>query len=349
MSAAIRFEPGSGKIMSTQSLQFVSSEAIARVMSWDEIIARLRHAYSLPHAQTMSPPRTVARDAGLWLRTLTAVPPGARYMGAKLFGIGRRRTLQYVIVLIAQETGEIAGFVDANLITAYRTAATSAVAVDVLAKPDSDALGLLGSGAEAQSHLRAIARVRRLKKVKVFSPTPERRETFAERFSAELAVDCVAVTSAEEAVFGSDIVVAAARSRNEEPILFGRWLRPGMLAVSIGSTLPEQREIDSSVVKSCDLIVCDVVDEVINETGDMLAAVREGVEFKSKIVSLNHLLSGIGGARSAATMPLFKSVGSALQDLAVAELAFDKACAQGLSTPLPMAFLTKGRGLRDTR
>ena len=334
--------------MGARSPHFVSGEAIERVMSWEDIIARLRQTYSSPHTDAINPPRTIARDTGLWLRTLTAVPPGARYMGAKLFGSGRRRTLEYVIVLIEQDTGEIAGFLDANLITACRTAATSAVAVDLLANPDAGVLGLLGSGAEAQSHVRALARVRRLKKVKVFSPNPERRETFAECFTAELAVECRAVKSAQEAVADADIVVAAARSRNEEPILFGDWLRRGTLVVSIGSTLPEQREIDSSVVKRCDLLVCDVVDEVINETGDMRAAARDGVEFKSKVVSLNHILSRDGADRvSIAAMPLFKSVGSALQDLAVAELAFDKAVSRGLSTPLPMAFLTKGRGLRE--
>jgi ornithine cyclodeaminase/alanine dehydrogenase len=333
--------------MGTQSPHFVSSEAVERVISWDEVIAQVRKAYSVPHSDAVSPPRTVARDAGLWLRTLTAVPPGARYMGAKLFGIGRRRTLQYVVVLIDQETGEVAGFVDANAITAYRTAATSAVAVDLLAQSGPQALGMLGSGAEAQSHLRAIARVRRLSQVNVFSPTPEKREAFAQRFTQELGVACRAVSSAEEAVSGSDIVVAAARSRNEEPILFGRWLRPGMVVVSIGSTLPEQREIGTSVVEACDLVVCDVVDEVTTETGDMLAAIRDGVEFKSKIVSLNQLLSQTAGGRpTKPRMPLFKSVGSALQDLAVAELVFNKACTQGIATPLPIAFQTKGRGLR---
>jgi ornithine cyclodeaminase/alanine dehydrogenase len=334
--------------MPEQSPHFVSSDVVERVISWDDVIAQIRKAYSVPHAESVSPPRTVARDAGQWLRTLTAVPPGARYMGAKLFGIGRRRTLQYVVVLIEQETGEIAGFVDANLITAYRTAATSAVAVDLLAGTGPQVMGLLGSGAEAQSHLRAIARVRNLKTVHVFSPTPEKREAFAQRFTQELGVECRAVSSAEEAVAGSDIVVAAARSRNEEPILFGRWLRPGMLVVSIGSTLPEQREIDSSVVAACDLIVCDVVDEVIAETGDMLATVRDGIEFKSKIVSLNQLVSSPKMDRAAKpSLPLFKSVGSALQDLAVAELVFDKACTQGLATSLPIRFLTKGRGLRE--
>jgi alanine dehydrogenase len=323
---------------------FVSNEAVERVLEWDEVIARLRHAYSLPHAESVSPPRTVARHDGLWLRTLSAVPPGARYMGAKLFGIGRQRTLEYAVVLIEQETGKIAGFVDANLITAYRTAATSAVAVDLLAKPDAQVLGLLGSGAEAQSHLRAVARVRKLKKVQIFSPTPERRKAFAERSAIELGIECVPMNSAEQAVSGSDIVVAAARSRNEQPILYGRWLEAGMLAVSIGSTLPEQREIDTSVVACCDLIVCDVLDEVAHETGDMLEAARDKIEFKSKLVSLNQLVSGQATARAAtAVLPLFKSVGSAIQDLAVAELALEKAAAAGLATPLPMRFLTKGR------
>src|SRR5262245_62156784 len=135
--------------MSARVPHFVSHDVVERVLDWDDVIARLRRAYSLPHAAAVSPPRTVARHDGLWLRTQSAVPPGARYMGAKLFGLGRQRTLEYAVVLIEQETGKIAGFVDANLITAYRTAATSAVAVDLLAKRDAKVLGLLGSGAEA--------------------------------------------------------------------------------------------------------------------------------------------------------------------------------------------------------
>src|SRR5262249_20138365 len=156
--------------MDTRTPHFVSHEAVATTLVWDEVIDRVRRAYSAPHADDVSPPRSVARHEGLWLRTLSAVPPGARYMGAKRIGIGRPRTLEYGAVLIEKETGRIAGFVDANLITAYRTAATSAVAVDLLAKPQAKVLGLLGSGAEAQSHLRAIASIRKLARIQVFSP-----------------------------------------------------------------------------------------------------------------------------------------------------------------------------------
>jgi ornithine cyclodeaminase/alanine dehydrogenase len=324
--------------------RFVSAEAVRRVLDWDDVIARLKHAYSQPQSAHASPPRVVARDKGIWLRSLTAVPPGGRHMGSKLFGIGRQRGLEYVVVLIDQETGRMAGFVDANPITAYRTAATSAVAVDRLAPAHAGTVGLLGSGDEARTHIRAVARVRKLRAVKVFSPTPANREAFAAKVEADRGIACQAVGSAEEAVGDNEIVIAAARSRNEEPILFGRMLKPGMTVVSVGSTLPEQREIDPSVVDTCDLIVCDMVDEVVHETGDMIAAAQQKIAFDHKLLSLGQLMSDT--TPRTARIPLFKSVGAALQDIVTAELALEKAIAQGLAVDLPIAFETKGNAAR---
>jgi ornithine cyclodeaminase/alanine dehydrogenase len=327
----------------TLSPAFVSAAATERVLAWPDIVARLRQAYAEPHGPAVSPPRTLARGNGNWLRTLTAVPPGARFMGAKIFGLGRRPSVEYVIALFEQETGRIAGFVDAHYVTAYRTGATSAVAVDRLAPPDAAAIGMLGSGLEARSHLRALAAVRPIESVKVFSPTAANRDGFAAAFEKELGVRCTPVASAEAAVAESTIVVAAARSRDESPILLGKWLRRGMLTVSIGSTIPEQREIDPAVVDACDLIVCDNVEEVVHETGDMIAAKKAGIRFDHKLASLNDLAAGrIDDKVAAAHLPMFKSVGAAIQDVIVAELAFEKAVAQGLATALPIEFLTKG-------
>jgi ornithine cyclodeaminase/alanine dehydrogenase-like protein (mu-crystallin family) len=137
-------------------------------------------------------------------------------------------------------------------------------------------------------------------------------------------------------------VVAAARSHDETPILRGKWLRDGMLVVSIGSTLPEQREIDEEVVAGSDLIVCDICEEVIEETGDMLAAKAAGVEFEHKIISLNDLVSGQADDRAAAARrPMFKSVGAAIQDIVVAELVVEKALAAGLARSSGLEFLLK--------
>lgn len=321
---------------------FVSAEVSRKVLVFEDVIAALRDAYSLKHGPLVSPPRVVTRGAGNWLRALAASPPNSRYMGAKIFGFGRAKSVSYLIALFEQETGALAALVDANLITAYRTAATSAVAVDRLAPTGPAALGVLGSGLEAQMHARAIASTRPIDALRVFSPTAANRDAFAAAFSSELGIRCVAVDSAEKAVEGASIVVAAARSHDETPILRGKWLRDGMLVVSIGSTLPEQREIDEDVVAACDLIVCDICEEVIEETGDMLAAKAAGVSFEHKIISLNDLMTGVAADRlTAARRPMFKSIGAAIQDIVVAELVVKKAVAAGLAQESSLGFLMK--------
>jgi len=264
-------------------------------------------------------------------------------MGCKIFGFGRRRSVSYVIALFEQETGALAALVDANLITAYRTAATSALAVDSIARSGPITLGILGSGLEAQMHTRAIAAVRPLRELHVYSPTAKNRTSFAAMFSGELGVRCIPVDTPMQAAVGKDIVVAAARSHDESPILLGHWLREGQMVVSIGSTLPDQREIDENVVEACDVIVCDMPDEVAEQTGDMIAAAASGLSFKHKLFSLNDLLSG-GTARervAAARLPMYKSVGAAIQDVVVAEFALERAMAAGLTQPSSLRFLMK--------
>jgi ornithine cyclodeaminase/alanine dehydrogenase len=321
---------------------FVSAEASREALQFSEAIAALRAAYSVAQGPLSSPRRVVTRGNGNWLRALAASPPGSRYMGAKVFGFGRAKSVSYLIALFEQETGALAALVDAHLVTAYRTAATSAVAVERLAAAGQVTLGLLGSGLEARMHARAIASIRPIAELSVYSPTPPNREACAAELGGELGIRCVAAESAEQAVAGASIVVAAARSHDETPVLRGRWLREGMLVVSIGSTAPEQREIDADVVAERDLIVCDACEEVIEETGDMLAAKAAGVAFEHKIVSLNELMTGtapewVAGARR----PMFKSVGAAIQDIVVAELVVGKALAAGTAQPTPLGFLMK--------
>jgi ornithine cyclodeaminase/alanine dehydrogenase-like protein (mu-crystallin family) len=220
-------------------------------------------------------------------------------------------------------------------VTAYRTASTSAAALDRLAPPGPMRLAVLGSGLEASMHVRAFSAVREIEELAVYSPTPERRVAFARELGGR------AEEEPQGAVEGATVVLAAARSRGELPILFGDWLAPRVVVVSIGSTVPEQREIDVSVVERCDLIVCDDVDEVSHETGDMLEAVRAGVPFAEKTFSLHALCAGELDARlAAAERPMFKSVGSGLQDVVVAGLILERAQAAGQVTPLPIEFLT---------
>ena len=141
-------------------------------------------------------------------------------------------------------------------------------------------------------------------------------------------------------------MICAARSRDETPTLLGRWLRPGMTVVSIGSTLPEQREIDSEAVARADLIVADMVEEVAHDTGDMIAARSQGVAFAEKLVSLAEVVGGRHPGRGdARQIMLYKSVGAAIQDLAVARMCAARARQLGIGStiPAPIRPVSKGK------
>jgi alanine dehydrogenase len=317
----------------------VSADASQAVFTWSGAIDAVVDAYRAPLDPGALPPRAAGRADGSWLRTLSALPAGCHYFGAKLMGMSTTAQspgVEYVIVLYDRETSGIAAFVDAHHVTAYRTAATSAAALGQLAPPGAIRLTVLGSGLEASMHVRAFRAVREVEELVVFSPTRERREAFAAEFGAR------AVDDPCEAVAAATVVLAAARSRGEVPILYGEWLPPRAVVMSIGSKVPEQREIDVTVVEWCDLIVCDDVHEVVQETGDLIEAARVGVAFADKTFSLHALLAGELDERlAAAERPMFKSVGSGLQDVVVASLILEQAQAAGLATPLPIGFLTK--------
>ena len=330
---------------STFSPVFVSSEAARSVFRWADGIRALQAAYGQQIPPKAAPARSVAVAGKTWLRTLPAVPVGGRYYGAKLMGAAMGAGaggVEYVIVLFDQQTSRIAGFVDGSLVTGFRTAATSAAALDRLAPQGPARLAVLGSGLEASMHTRAFAAVRQLSEVVVFSPTPERRAAFADAVTRDLGVPARGVASAQEAVEGAGLVLAAARSKGEVPILFGDWIKPDATVVSIGSTVPEQREIDVSVVARSEIIVCDMLEEVLEETGDMIAARKAGLAFHDKAFSITDLMTGALDARLSSTKArMFKSVGGGLQDIVVAELILTKALEAGLATPLPIQFDTK--------
>ena len=176
----------------------------------------------------------------------------------------------------------------------------------------------------------------------VYSPTAERREAFAEAAAGELGCEAEAADDPRAAVQDAPVVLAAARSRGEEPILFGDWLAGDATVVSIGSTVPFQREIDVSVVGACALIVCDDPVEVTEQTGDMIEAAQAGVAFQDKLASLHELIAGDLDQRLAgAPRRMFKSIGGGLQDVVVAGAILDKALEAGLATPLPCEFDAK--------
>jgi alanine dehydrogenase len=315
----------------------LSDDVVRSVFDWQSAVEALRAAYAGDADEVRFPARTMARGDQGWLRTLSGVPAGSGLMGAKLIAASPRNgRVCYLIPLFDQRSAELVALVDGHSITGYRTAATSALAATTLSAPDATTVAVIGSGFEAHNHVRALAAVRTLKAVHVYSPRPESRL----RFVAELAdrsFPVLPAETAEAAVAEATLVVCAARSRDESPTLLGAWLRPGMTVVSIGSTLPEQREVDTEVIARAGVLVADVVDEVLGDTGDLAAAHAAGIAVAERTSALADVV-GAGrhpGRTGDNEIVLYKSVGSAVQDLAVAILCLRTAEQRGAGHRLP--------------
>ncbi|WP_232727705.1 ornithine cyclodeaminase family protein [Acidovorax sp. 69] len=256
-------------------------------------------------------------------------------MGSKLISASMKmRRASYLISLFDQTTMGLAALIDGNRVTGIRTAATAAVAVDCAAPHRALRVGVIGSGFEARGLLLALASIREVAHVKVYSPTPASRERFADEMRHDLSLHIDPSTSAQDAIRGADVVLCAARSRDESPVLVGEWLEPDMTVVSIGSTLPEQREVDEQVIARAALIVADMVEEVAHDTGDMIAAKKAGVNFDDKLFALSDFVGGRTPGRQPGDIVLYKSVGSALQDVVTAEMLLARARAKGVGTEL---------------
>lgn len=316
---------------------FLTDDDVRSVFDWGAAARSLRDAYAVETPPDAFPPRTMARGPGMWLRTLSGVAPDSGLMGAKMIAANMRNGVaSYLIPLFDQETVELVALVEGNSITGFRTAATSALAADALAVEGDVRVATIGSGFEAKNHVRALASMRRIASVTVYSPNPASRARFIAELD-DLALPMTSADSARAAIKGANLILCAARSRDESATLLGEWLERGMTVISIGSTLPEQRELDPEAIRRSDLIVADMVDEVAHDTGDMIVAARAGVEWTGKLISLTDLISGrVRGRTSPDQIMLYKSVGAAVQDLAVAGLCARRARELGLGTILPV-------------
>ncbi len=221
---------------------------------------------------------------------------------------------------------------DAHYLTAARTGATTGIATKLVANPEAKTVAVIGSGLEARTNLQAVCAVRPVERVTVFSPNPERRARFAARMGPELGVEARAADSPEECVRGAEIVVVATNSFGRpDPIAYrGAWMEPGVLVDAIGSTSTFLREIDADTFQRAEGIVVDSKVRVEEESGDVKAALSEGKYDHAKVVDLKEVLVGKAqGRTSAQQMVLFKSVGTAVQDVMAGFVVYEEAVRQG--------------------
>jgi len=228
------------------------------------------------------------------------------------------------ISLYSTETGKIVAIMDGSYITAIRTACVSAMATKVLANPETPVMGILGAGVQARAHIRALCQVRRISKVKIYSPSGKSAQKVRHELEHEVGVSIEPVVSAGAVVREAELLVTVTTAK--EPILKVDWLKPGVHINAVGSHRPDQREIDGATMKRAKVFV-DSREAIMAECGDVLLAIKEGAITGSQIsTEIGDVLGGKKPGRAKTDeITLYKSVGIAIQDVATAHLVYQKA------------------------
>jgi alanine dehydrogenase len=234
------------------------------------------------------------------------------------------------IMLFSAETGKMIAAMDGSYITAIRTACASAMATKVLANPQTPVLGILGAGVQARAHIQALTRVRKLEKIKLYSPSGTSAAAVKKEM-AQVPVTMEVAENPEAAVRDADLVVTVTTSR--EPILKADWLKPGVHINAVGSHRPDMREIDGATLARAKVVV-DSREAIMAECGDILLAIKEGSVTKDNIHGeIGEVLAGTkAGREHTDEVTLYKSVGIAIQDVATANLVYHKALKQEVGT-----------------
>lgn len=316
----------------------LSEQDIRIVLSMDDLIPAMEAALAqFSTGGVTQPVRTVLAAGGghAFFGVMPAYTPDPPALGTKLVTVfGGNAALDLpthlaTIVLLDPDTGALLAVMDGRYITEARTAAVSAASAKHLAREDAGVLAILGSGVQARSHLEALARVRRLTDVRVWSPSREHREHFAVEMRPRIDAPLRAVSSVDEAVNGADLIALVTASR--DPVLRSSQVADGAHICAVGACRPDQREMDTALVARGRLFV-DSRAGALAEAGDIVIPIAEGALEASAIVGeLGEVFAGRApGRTSPREVTIFKSLGMAVEDLAAARLAYERAAGRGL-------------------
>ncbi len=296
-----------------------------------EAVERALRAHALQEA--VNQPRLRAQTDHAMLHNMSAAIKGMGVMGSKVYATSKKHPARFLVPLFDGRTAALLALIQADYLGQVRTGAASGVATKYLARPDAAEVGLFGSGKQARTQLEAVCKVRPVRRVSVYSPTEDHRVRFAAEMSAALGVPVEPAARPEEAAEGKSIVITATAAR--DPVLQGAWLAPGTHLNVIGSNFLGKAEVDVPTLRRANLLVVDSKDQARLEAGDFAPAIEDGVIKWSDVTELGQIVAGrFPGRQTAEEITLFKSLGLALEDVAVAARVYQAAVQQGVGTVL---------------
>jgi len=295
------------------------------------LIERVHREYSTGNAIDVPRERTRLPKAALHI--LQGAVPSAGVFGYKAY-TSSREGVRFLVYMFSAENGRLEGVVEANRLGMMRTGAAGGVAAKWLSREDAKVAGIFGSGWQAEGQLEALANVRKLERVKVFSRTAEKVAKFCDRMRRKLSLDVVPAASAEDCA-KADIVVTITTSAT--PVFDGEWIAPGTHVNAAGSNSLLRQEIDETTVRKCDVVVVDSRPSAMKEAGDLLPLLEKGRLHAGALTELGEVIAGIRPGRTRPDqVTLFESQGMAMQDLIIAAELVRLARGRGMGEELAL-------------
>ena len=314
---------------------------VSRVLDVRDCIGAVERAFRLHAEGATIPPGVLGvplEGGGFHLKSaglLEGQPMFAAKVNANFPGNPARfglPTIQGVIALFDAVRGVPLAVLDSAAITSLRTAAASAVAARYLAREDAAVATICGCGEQGRSQLRALVTVRPLRSVRAFDADAGRAAHYAAEMTNELGIEVMVATDLGAAARGSDVIVTCTPARRW---ILGRGdLAPGAFVAAVGADHPEKQEIEPALMAESTVVV-DVLEQC-EHMGDLHHAIAAGVMTREDVAAdLAGVVSGrTRGRRHDDEVVVFDSTGTALQDVAAAGLAYERALAAGIGVPV---------------
>lgn len=314
---------------------YLTETDVERILTMPDAMRVVEDAFrDLGQGDAINRPRQRVFVANGVLHVMPAGLLTRGYIGFKYYS-GFRPKTRFWFHLLDADNGDLLAVMQADRLGQQRTGAASGVATKFLARADAASVGIIGAGWQAASQLEALCVARAIRIVRCYSRDAKRRESFAAKMTTQLGVEVRAVERTEDAVRDADIVVAATSAR--EPVLRGEWLAPGAHVNAIGANRVQARELDDAVLNRSTFVCVDSIEQAKVEAGDFVLPAQAGVFAWERVRELGEVVAGkIAGRANRDDITLFKSLGIALEDVAVGAWVYERAREQRIGKEIEL-------------
>lgn len=314
---------------------YLGEDDVRQILTMEDAVTVLEETFRQQGlGNIINHPRQRIRTSTSMLHYLAGALPHLGVMGYKAY-TSYRGGVKFRVFLHDIETGELLSIMDGNYMGMMRTGAVSGVATKHMAPSEMSRVGIYGAGWQARGQLLGVTAVRNVSRINVYSRNTENRVGFCRDMEEKLGIEVVPVEVPEEVMKDADCVITATSSF--EPVFRSEWLRKGMHLNAIGGNFLFKREIDEKTIRSAGVIAVESVEQCRLEAGEFLPLVEKGRLQWSDLAELGDIVSGkVNGRRAEEDITLFKSVGIAVEDIAVAAHIYKIASGSGTGRMLDM-------------